>query len=91
MTTQGEKCVQEVLPRAVYVGVRRALDAGRGRLRMDPVELMKRIDELIDLEVQRLAKIRETLAEKKRLKRMLAQPARYIAPDGGHNIMAESP
>jgi hypothetical protein len=91
MSRRGEKCVQEVLPRALYVGVRRALDAGRGRLRMDPQELADRIGELIDLQVRRLAKIRADLAEKKRLKRMLAQPARYIAPDGTWNMLAKSP
>ena len=43
-----------VVPVGIVIGIRRALDGGRGKLRMDPNVLAERIGRLIDVELERL-------------------------------------
>lgn len=54
--------------------VREALDGGHGRLRMDPQALADRLGPLIDLEVERLAKVRKQFLERRRTEHMLHHP-----------------
>lgn len=86
-----EECVMPVLPPRLLRGIREALDAGRGKLRMDPQELANRLGKLIDLEVERLARIRARLAEKSHTARMLAQPEKYFGRVGQRGILADTP
>ena len=74
------ECQQKILSGKLLDGLRETLDAGRGRLRMDPNDLLERIVELIGLEVQRLAEIRENIAAEKRRRRMFGQSDRYWEP-----------
>jgi hypothetical protein len=58
-STNESECTQEpVLPMRLRRGLREALDAGRGRLRMDPQDLAELLGRAIDMEVERLARIR---------------------------------
>jgi hypothetical protein len=62
---QGDESNQPILPPALIRGIHQALDAGNGRLRMDPQELANRLGALIDREVERLARKRTRHEQKK--------------------------
>jgi hypothetical protein len=55
-----------ILPKRLRQGLREALDAGHGRLRMDPQDLAEILGKAIDAEVERLGRIRLRHAEKLR-------------------------
>jgi len=71
-----------VLPRLLRRGIRQALDAGRGRLRMDPQELANLLGKAIDLEIERLRLIRIELEQKQHIEHLLRGAERYVAPRG---------
>lgn len=62
-----------VLPKRLRRGLREALDAGHGRLRMDPQDLANLLGAAIDREVERLGRIREEREQQQRTQRMLKQ------------------
>ena len=76
------KTGEPVLPLRLRRGLREALDAGRGRLRMDPQELADRLGAAIDLEVERIERIRERRQRRRQMSALLGQAAIYVAPDG---------
>jgi hypothetical protein len=56
---QGESNSREwLLPKRLRQGLREALDHGRGKLRMDPQDLAELIGKAIDMEVERIARVR---------------------------------
>lgn len=67
-----------VLPSILWRGIRKALDGGHGRLRMEPQELANMLGAAIDLEVERLAREREEYGRHKRLERMLNAPKLFF-------------
>ncbi len=71
-----------ILPKRLRLGLREALDAGGGRLRMDPQELANLVGAAIDREVERLERIRERREHKRRLAAAFREAESYIAPDG---------
>ncbi len=73
---------QWVLPKRLRQGIREALSGKHGRLRMDPQDLGELIGKAIDMEVERLARIRAEHENQSRIMRMLRSAEFYIAPNG---------
>jgi hypothetical protein len=53
-----------ILPERLRQGLREALDAGKGRLRMDPQDLAELLGKAIDMEVERIARVRQRIERK---------------------------
>jgi hypothetical protein len=85
------ECKQDVLPARLLRGIREALDAGGGKLRMDPQELADRLGPIIDREVQRLSRIRRARAREAHSAAMFAQAAKFFAADGHRGIRDPTP
>jgi len=71
-----------MLPKRLRRGLREALDAGRGQLRMDPEVLAELLGKAIDLEVARLARLRREREQRLRIAAMLRGAEAYFAPTG---------
>ena len=79
---------KSVLPKRLLLGVREALDAGGGRLRMDPAELAERLGRVIDLEVERIARVARARQRKRQLAGLFRQADLFVAPAGTKGICA---
>lgn len=72
-----------ILPKRLRRGIREALDAGRGQLRMDPEDLAELIGKAIDMEIERLQRIREERERRHRVKMLLHSAEDFFVTRGG--------
>ena len=71
-----------ILNKRLRRGLREALDAGCGKLRMDPQDLANHLGKAIDLEVERLGRVRRRIEKKRRVIEMLRPPECYFFASG---------
>ena len=65
---------EPVLNKWLRIGIRKALDGGRGQLRMDTEDLAKLLGSAIDAEVERLARVRASRERRRQFRQRLAVP-----------------